>query len=319
MRDDTLHPDLLHPATVDPEAARPARPDWIDPTLYPFTTTTRTLGEHVVHLIDQGTGPTLLMLHGNPTWSAVYGGLVARLSDEFRCVVPDLPGFGLSRAPEGFDGRVTSLADVVTDLVRDLDLRDVVLVLQDWGGPIGLDLAAREPGRIRGIVVANTWAWPITGDRHFERFSQMMGGAPGAFLVRHANLFVNLMVPLGHRRRRLGRAEMRLYRGALGTPARRQASAVLPREIVHATELLSRVERSLPDRRDVPALVLWADRDIAFRDAELQRWRHEWPHAEVVEIPGAGHFVQSDAPQECADAIRDWYRRTVADAVTRSR
>lgn len=296
-----MRDDLLHPA-------------WLDPTLYPFETTRRRVGEHDLHLIDQGSGPTLLMLHGNPTWSLVYAGLVARLSDEFRCVVPDLPGFGLSQAPAGFDGRPASIAEVVTELVRDLDLRDVVLVLQDWGGPIGLDVAAREPDRIRGVVIANTWAWPVTGDPHFERFSRMMGGAAGAFLVRHANLFVNLMVPMGHRRRRLSRAEMRHYRAALGTPARRQASAVLPREIVHATELLTRVEQGLADQRHLPALVLWADRDIAFRESELARWQREWPQAEVVPVPGAGHFVQSDAPDACADAIRDWYHRAVAAA-----
>ena len=102
--------------------------------------------------------------------------------------------------------------------------------------------------------------------------------------------------------------------GVTTKPARRQASAVLPREIVHATELLTRVEQGLPDQRHLPALVLWADRDIAFRDSELARWQREWPQAEVVPVPGAGHFVQSDAPEACADAIRDWYHRAFATA-----
>ncbi|WFE65262.1 alpha/beta fold hydrolase [Micromonospora sp. WMMD714] len=283
-------------------------PDWIDRKLYPFRHGTRDVAGHRLHYVDEGDGPTLLLLHGNPTWSFVWRNVIARLAGEFRFVAPDLPGFGLSEAPAGFDGRPVSLAAVIEQFVVDLDLTDVVLVAQDWGGPIGLRVAERRPDRFTGLVLGNTWAWPVTGDRHFARFSALMGGPVGRWWIRHANLCVNLMIPAGHRRRSLTRDEMRHYRAALATPERRQASAVLPREIVHSAPFLADVESDLPLLRDKPALLLWADRDIAFRRTELDRWRRELPDATVVELAGAGHYLQSDAPAEFADALRTWHR-----------
>ncbi|MGX4653650.1 alpha/beta fold hydrolase [Micromonospora sp. SCSIO 07396] len=253
-----------------------------------------------------------MFLHGNPTWSFVWRDVITRLAADFRCVAPDLPGFGLSVAPAGFDGRPASLAAVIERFVVDLDLTDVVLVAQDWGGPIGLRVGELLPERFAGTVLGNTWAWPVTGDRHFERFSTLMGGPVGGWLIRRANLFVNVLIPAGHRRRSLGSAEMRHYRAALATPERRQASAVLPREIVHSVPFLADVASCLHLLRDRPALLLWADRDIAFRRTELDRWRQELPDATVVEIPGAGHFLQSDAPVEFADALRAWHRTAFA-------
>lgn len=285
-------------------------PAWVDRDLYPFHSAVCELAGHRVHYVDEGHGPVLLMLHGNPTWSFVYRDVISRLAGEFRCVAPDLPGFGLSQVPDGFDGRPESMAAVLEELVVALDLREVVLVMQDWGGPIGLHLSARLSGRVRGLVIGNTWAWPVTGNRHFEWFSRVMGGQLGAFLTRHVNLFVNVMIPVGHRRRRLTRAEMHHYRAALDTPARRQASAILPREIVDSADFLARVEATLPARRSTPALLVWADRDIAFGAPELARWHEELPEATVVGLPGAGHFLQSDAPEEFAEAIRTWHGAT---------
>jgi haloalkane dehalogenase len=262
---------------------------------------------HRLSAVDEGDGPVLLMLHGNPTWSFVYRDVVKALSPRFRCVALDLPGFGLSEAPAGFSGRAADIADVVQAAVDALDLRGAVLVAHDWGGPIGLRVVERRPDRFAGLALGNTWAWPITGDRHFERFAGFMGGAVGAFLTRHANLFVNVMVPVGHRRRRVGRDEMRHYRRALGSRSRRQSSAVLPREIVAAAPFLADVQAGLPSLATLPVLLTWADLDIAFRRQELDRWRGIFPDAAVERLSGVGHFSPSDAPGEVAAAISDWY------------
>lgn len=266
---------------------------------------------HRLHVVDRGSGPTLLMLHGNPTSSAVWGGVVDRLAGRFRCVAPDLPGFGRSEAAPGFDGRPSSLATVVEHLVERLDLRDVVLVAQDWGGPVGLRVAQRLPERFAGLVLGNTWGWPVTGDPHFERFAAAVGGPVGRLLARRTNAVVRVMLPAGHRRRRLSRAERRGYRAAFGTPERRAVTSAMAREITASAPFLAEVERGLPALRHLPVLLVWADRDIAFRDVERDRWLRELPGATLAPVPGAGHFVQSDAPEEFAAAVGAWH-----DAVT---
>ena len=124
--------------------SRGVRPEWVDDKLFPFKSRFVELSGNVVHYVDEGEGPILLMLHGNPTWSFVYRNVIAELSGSFRCIAPDYPGFGLSTPAPGYEFHPADHARVVGEFVDRLDLRDVTLIAQDWGGPIGLT-AARPP------------------------------------------------------------------------------------------------------------------------------------------------------------------------------
>jgi haloalkane dehalogenase len=113
-----------------------------------------------VHYVDEGSGPTLLLLHGNPTWSFLYREIIKELRGEFRCVAVDYPGFGSSVAPTGYGFTPAEHADVVADFLTQLDLSAVTLMVQDWGGPIGFAVATRHPDRFARFVIGNTWARP---------------------------------------------------------------------------------------------------------------------------------------------------------------
>jgi pimeloyl-ACP methyl ester carboxylesterase len=108
----------------------------------------------------RGDGSPLLLLHGNPTWSFLYREVIKGLSDRFRCIAPDYPGFGLSRPPVGYGFTPAEHAQVLEQLVLELDLTGVTMMVQDWGGPIGFAVAVRHPERFDAFVVGNTWAWP---------------------------------------------------------------------------------------------------------------------------------------------------------------
>ena len=143
--------------------------------------------------------------------------------------------------------------------------------MNDWGGPIGLDFAREQPGRVKRIVLANTWCWPVDDDFHFKAFSFLMSSWIGQLLIRHRNMFVNKVMPKAVGDRRVLTPEiMAHYRDAQPSPAARAASAALPGYIVGASDWL----RSIWDDRgiftDKPALVLWGLKDIAFRRKELE-------------------------------------------------
>lgn len=266
-----------------------------------------TINGNQIHYVDVGSGPTLLMLHGNPTSSLVWQGVIDRLSSSFRCVAPDYPGFGRSTAADGYTYSVREHAAVVAGLIEELDLRDYVLAMQDWGGPIGLTAAAQDPARVRGLVIANTWAWPVNGDLRLEIAARLMGGPLGRLAITRLNLFVNVMLPMGHRLRKLTDDEMRAYREAMPTPSARRAAAVLPAAILGERHLLMETEQTVQRLADRPSLIVWADKDVAFKEPELEHWRRLLPDSTVVPVPGAGHFVQSDAPDAVAAAIRDGF------------
>ena len=289
------------------EAPRPGvRPGWVDDRLFPFESRFVELGDHVVHYVDEGSGPLLVMVHGNPTWSFVWRLAIEQLRRQFRCVALDLPGFGLSVAGPGYSSLPGAHAEVVAAFLQQLDLDALTLVVQDWGGPIGLAAAEQHPERVAGLVIGNTWAWPVNGDLHFEMFSHLMGGAVGTPLIKRYNLFVNLLVPAGHRRRKVTDAEMAHYRQALGTPERRAATAIFPRAIVGQRPFLAQVEAGLLALDQRPALIVWGDRDIAFRDKERRVWEHKLGRATTVVLGGAGHYLQSDAADDFVAAVAGW-------------
>jgi haloalkane dehalogenase len=279
----------------------------VDDEQFPFESRFVEIDGNVVHYIDEGNGPVLLMLHGNPTWSFLYRDLVRGLSDSFRCVALDYPGFGLSRARASYRFLAREHAAVVQGFVERLDLSGITPVVQDWGGPIGFAAAVRAPERYRSFVVGNTWAWPVAGNRRVERFSRFMGGPVGRLLIRNLNVFVNVFVPAGHSRRKPTREEMSQYRGPFRDRDSRVPIYVFPREILAAAALLDEVERGLPSVADRPALIVWADQDRAFTQEDKQRFERLFPDHRTVDLHGVSHYLQDDAPGDVAQAIRSWW------------
>lgn len=274
------------------------------PELFPFPSRRfETAGGVGVHYVDEGRGRPILMCHGNPTWSFLYRDVIARLRDEFRCVALDYPGFGLSDRPAGYGYTAQEHAAVVTELVRALDLRDAIVMGHDWGGPIGLAAACADPDRFSGVALGNTWFWPA--DRRARMFSRVMSSRPLQRAILRRNLFVERVLPAGLART-LTDAEFEHYRAVQPSPEARVGVARLPREIVAARPLLERLDTAVPellgDRR---ALVTFPMRDAAFpARTVLPRLRAAFADVEVVELPGAKHFVFEDAPDEVAAAVR---------------
>ncbi len=282
------------------------RPDWVSAQLFPYESRFLDLDGCRLHYIDEGGGPVLLLLHGNPTWSFLYRRVVARLRHRFRCLALDYPGFGLSSAPPDYGFTPAEHSTVVERFMDGIGLESFTPVVHDWGGPIGLAVASRHPERVRALVITNTFAWPVDGDRHFEWFSRLMGGAVGRLAIRRLNAFVNVVVPVGTRRR-LSRPEMAHYRGPFPTSDARMPTHVLPREIIASREFLAEVEAGLTRLTHLPTLIAWGGRDFAFRDTERRRMEGAFPHHRSVVFEGAGHYLHEDVPEELASTIEWWW------------
>lgn len=283
------------------------RPAWLSDELFPYESRFLELNGCRLHYVDEGEGSVMLMLHGNPTWSFLYRHLIARLRGRFRCISLDYPGFGLSTAAPDYGFLPAEHARVVESFVDALDLTGATLFVQDWGGPIGLRVAAGDAGRYRALVIANTWAWPVDGIAHFEWFSRLLGGPLGALLIGRFNLFVNLLLPAGCKRGKLPAEVMAHYRRPFPTPASRRPTRVLPREIINSSAFLAQVEAGLARLAHLPTLIVWGDRDFAFRSQERRRFESAFPHHTTRLLRGAGHLVQEDAPDEIVQAIEDWW------------
>jgi haloalkane dehalogenase len=281
------------------------RPTWLSEELYPFESHYADVDGARVHYVDEGSGPPLLLLHGNPTWSFLYRDIIKQLRDSYRCIAPDHPGFGLSRAAPGYGYTPAQHAAVLEQFVMQLDLEGVTMMVQDWGGPIGFAVATRQPERFAGFVIGNTWAWPKS-DPGTQLFSRILGGPIGGYLILQRNFFVEKIIPSNVKRRKLGQDVMDAYRGPFPTPESRRPLHVFPREILASRPFLAEIERGLPALSDRPALLVWPTKDIAFKEPERKRWEQLFPNHRTVILEGAGHYIQEDAAAEIVAAIRDW-------------
>jgi haloalkane dehalogenase len=273
------------------------------PALFPFQSRWSQIDGIRVHYLDEGAGRPLLMCHGNPTWSFLYRKLIGRLQGQFRCVAMDYPGFGLSDRPEGYGYTPAEHAGIVGRLVDQLGLDGFIVMGQDWGGPIGMSVAAQRAERVAGLVFMNTWFWRT--DRLAMRlFSRVMSSRPLQRRILERNFFTERLMPrsVAHP---LEAEVMEHYRCAQPTPEARWGVAEFPRQILASAGWLERLASQAPPALgDKPVLLVWGMKDPGFGSRKvIQRWQRAFPSAEVVVLADASHYIQEDAPDQIADAV----------------
>jgi haloalkane dehalogenase len=274
------------------------------PTLYPFTSRYLHHRGAQVHYVDEGHGRPVLFLHGNPTWSFLYRNIIRCLSDRFRCVALDYPGFGLSDRPTDYGYTPAEHVEVVVALAQHLDLRDLIIFGQDWGGPIGIGAALALNDCVSGLAFGNTWFWPT--DWWMTRvFAGVMSSGIMQRAILERNYFVERLIPAGTARQ-LSVEEMDHYRRVQPDAASRRGVAEFPRQLVAAKPWLGSIAARVPaELGKKPLLLTWGMRDLAFPPKQfISRWMETFADTRIVELPRAKHFIQEDAPEAIADNIR---------------
>ncbi len=276
-----------------------------DRTLYPFESRWFDSSAGRMHYIDEGSGTPILFCHGNPTWSFLYRGIVARLRDRFRCIAVDYLGFGLSEHPDSYGYTIEEHARTTGELVDHLGLDGFIVMGQDWGGPVSMAVATQRADRVSGVILGNTSFWPPTVP--FRLFSRFMGTRLMQRKIIHDNFFVEQIMPISSAKK-LSELEKEHYRAVQPSPAARRGVAMMPKQIVDATPLLERLSHDVPNKLgSKPALITWGMKDIGFRPAMIKHMRASFSDARVLELSHAKHYIQEDAPAAIAEAIVERY------------
>jgi pimeloyl-ACP methyl ester carboxylesterase len=276
---------------------------------FPFEPRYVQAGDVRLHYVDEGPAdaPPLLFVHGNPTWSYLWRRPVAELSAKGRrCVAFDHMGFGRSDKPPLL-ARYTLRAHVdnMLALIDELDLRDVVLVAHDWGGPIGLGAMLERRDRLRGLVLLNTWAWELPSFvPPFVREFRTEG--LGEILALGGNLFVE-SIPGGMANRDTDPVMMDAYRAPYPSYWSRIGMLAFQRDIPlterdRSARLMGLIHERLLGL-DLPVTLVWGMRDHVFQPVFLDQWREIFPHARVVELDDAAHFVPEDRPDALIEVL----------------
>jgi haloalkane dehalogenase len=272
---------------------------------FPFESSFRDYdGLRLAHL-DEGDGAPVVFLHGEPTWSFLWRKVIPPVRDAgFRCIAPDLPGFGRSDKPVEIDWySYDRHVDAVAPLLDELDLREATVVVHDWGGPIGLRLAVDHPDRIARIVVLDTGLF--TGHQKmteawmaFRNFVERTEDLPVGFLVR------------GACKRDPGDEVIAAYDAPFPNAESKAGARAFPLILPLTPEgpgaqAGQRVLEALRgDQR--PKLVLWADSDPVIPLETGERFAATLGTAVDHVIADAGHFLQEDAGPEIGRLVADW-------------
>jgi haloalkane dehalogenase len=269
---------------------------------YPFSSHFAIIDGHHLHYIDEGTGPVIVMVHGNPTWSYYYRHLIALLSRSHRVIAVDHLGCGLSDKPQDYPYRLQNHIDNLENLLGGLQIVSYSLIVHDWGGAIGLGVAARNPLVLEKLVILNTAAfcssriplrirvcrWPLLGSLLVRGFNGFAG--PAVFMAVTKSL-----------RPEVARAYLAPYDSWDNRVAVHGFVRDIPLTSAHPSyAALKEVEEGLPHlaARNIPVLICWGGRDFCFNDHFYQEWQHRFPRAECHYFPEAGHYVLEDALAE---------------------
>jgi haloalkane dehalogenase len=257
--------------------------------------------------IDEGRGRPIVFVHGAPTWSYMWRHLIRGLAPWHRCIAPDHLGFGLSEKRPEYDYRLETQAERFERLMLGLNLRDITLVVHDSGGPIGLSFAQNYPGRVRELVLFNTYMWPLRENRTAMRLATLVGHPLNRFYFRALNATPGFIMPgLFADRHRIPKPTQMQYLEPFRGFDDREGLYGMIQGLKSAESWL----RVLWDRREAISqkrtLILWGQKDPMFTRSYLERWQEAMEYSETVEFPWVGRFVPEEAARTAVDEIR-WF------------
>lgn len=286
-------------------------PTWLDRGLYPFESRSFGTADGTMRYLDEGNGRPVVLVHGTPSWSFEWRKVISGLRTTHRVVAPDHLGFGLSDKPG--DASILTPerhAERLAQLLRSLDLRDAVMVVHDFGGPIGLGaalLGSQRVGaqRVGAIVASNTFMSSLSHRADVRRLSWVVGSPLGRLLYLGLNASPRWIVPaaLGSKTK-LSREEHRHYTAPFPSWGSRLAPWKLGVELAGSSSFYDRIWQARETFASLPSRIVWGGADPTFKKAELVRLREGLPKAKVEVLGEVGHFPAEESPEAIIDAVR---------------
>jgi len=302
--------------------------------LYPFQSNFLQTPAGRLHYLDEGPGSpripdgkadAVVMLHGNPTWSFYYRNVVLALRKNYRCIVPDHIGCGLSDKPDD-SAYAYTLSQRVDDLAALLDRlgvnQNITLIVHDWGGMIGMAYAHRFPERIKRLVILNTGGFHLPKSKPFPTLLWIARNTPfGEFLIRRFNMFAWLASRIGTKRQPLPRDVRRMLVSPYNSYANRIATIRFVQDIPlkpgdRAYDLVTEVDQNLSQFAALPKLICFGLKDFVFDRHFCDEWERRFPDAQVHRFADCGHYILEDAKDEVIPLIEKFLRENPIPAGT---
>ncbi len=281
---------------------------------YPFEPKSMEINGSSMSYIDEGEGDPIVFLHGNPTSSYLWRNIIPYLSGKARCIAPDLIGMGRSDKP---DIGYTFLEhyDYLNKLLEKLELKNVTLVIHDWGSALGFYYAHQHTNDIRGIAfmeaIYKAPRWSATSGKVRKSFKMLRSPVTGWLMISVANMFVKSILPRTIIRK-LTPEEMANYAAPYKTIKSRKPLRVWPRQIPFdgtPKEVNDVVEgyHNWLRKTEIPKLCFYSKPGMMIRKKDAEWIAENFPNTHTVDIGKGIHFVQEDQPHLIGSEISKWF------------
>ena len=269
-----------------------------------------------MHYIDQGEGDPILFLHGNPTSNYLWRNVIPHLEGQGRLIAPDLIGMGKSDKPN-IDYTYDDHYAYLEAFIEKLGLKNITLVIHDWGSGLGFRYAHMHADHIKGIAfmeaIVKPMKWSEMPADMRTPFKMMRMPYVGWFMISVMNMFVNKMIP-DTIKRKLSEEEMAYYRAPYPTVKSRKPVRVWPQQIpidgkpTRNHELIEGYSQWL-QHSNIPKLSLYSQPGAIINSKYVQWIIKSIPNTKMVDIGEGIHFVQEDNPHGIGKAISEWYAK----------
>lgn len=281
------------------------------------------------HYVDEGSedsAETFVCLHGEPTWGYIYRHLIPRLSQLGRVVVPDHMGFGKSETPQDREYSIQEHCDNLDALLLSLDLRDITLVMQDWGGPIGTNFAFRHPDRIKRVFYIDSIPrlgippgvdMATLAEQGATPWAEFFSSADFEPVMNHLsrNILSVLKLVGFENNRVISEDWIRAYASPFPTPESCKGAKAFPLDNMNP-ECFAYLEAAMKKNGAVeaigskPAMAVLGEKDRTVPEVMAKGLLREiWPDAPFITLPNVGHFAQEDAPETLVAMIEQFASR----------
>ncbi len=270
-----------------------------------------------MHYIDEGQGDPILFLHGNPTSSYLWRNVIPYVSDDGRVIAVDLIGMGKSDKPD-IDYSFDDHARYLNAFIEELELKDVTLVIHDWGSGLGFNYAANNEDNIKGIAFMEALLMPMPSydampsQEMIEMFKNFRTPGIGEEMIMNQNIFVEQLLP-SMILRELSEEELDYYSEPYPTPESRKPVWKWPNEIPiggepkNTHDIISSYNQWL-QTTETPMLMIYATPGVIGNEMAVQWATENLMNLKTVNVGPGLHFIQEDAPDEIGEAISDWYQ-----------
>lgn len=281
---------------------------WLDTTEYPFKHHYFEVNHSKMHYIDEGQGETLLFVHGTPSWSFDYRHIIKALSTQYRCIAIDHIGFGLSDKPKTYDYSTQNHSKTLEQFVDFLGLTDFTLVVHDFGGVIGLNMAINHPEKIKKLIILNSWLWSTKNDKDFIKLSKILRSPLLPFFYRYFNFSAHFILPKSFGDKKIDKHALQQYILPFSRFSERNGTIAFVKSLLNDQDWFEELWTKKTFISQKPTLFIWGMKDPMIKPHYLEKFSSGFPNSQVQKLESCGHFPQEEASTKVIEFISNFLK-----------